>query len=107
VPPSKSKPSKKPAKATSQGNPAKASAAKPGRTTPKAGAPGRYTPPTPKTKVSSPLWVPALMFALIVTGVLVVITNYLGLLPGEQQNWYLMLGLGEITAGFIVATFFR
>ena len=36
-----------------------------------------------------------------------IIVNYLGLLPGEQQNRYLLLGLVEITAGFIFATFYR
>ena len=50
---------------------------------------------------------PVLMFALLATGTLVIITNYLGLLPGEQQNRYLLLGLVEITAGFIFATIYR
>jgi hypothetical protein len=76
-----------------------------GRTTPKASS--RYTPPTPKTVVKSPLWVPVLMFSLFACGVLVVVANYLGLLPGEQQNWYLLLGLAEITGGFVVATFYK
>jgi hypothetical protein len=67
----------------------------------------RYTPPSPKKKASSPLWVPVLMFALLVTGTLVIIINYLGLLPGAQQNRYLLLGLVEITAGFIFATIYR
>ena len=44
------------------------------------------------------------MFALLVLGTLVIIANYLGLLPGEQQNRYLLLGLGLITAGFVLAT---
>jgi hypothetical protein len=37
----------------------------------------------------------------------VIVVNYLGILPGEQQNRYLLLGLAEITAGFIMATFYR
>ena len=53
------------------------------------------------------MWVPAVMFTLLVTGTLVIIVNYLGLLPGEQQNRYLLLGLVEITAGFIFATIYR
>ncbi len=36
-----------------------------------------------------------------------IVLNYLGLLPGEQQNPYLLLGLVEITAGFIFATIYR
>lgn len=67
----------------------------------------RYTPPAPKKKAASPLWVPALMFALLGVGLSVIILNYLGLLPGDQQNSYLFLGLIEITAGFVVATFWR
>ena len=67
----------------------------------------RYTPPSPKKEAPSPLWVPVLMFALLITGTLVIVVNYLGILPGEQQNRYLLLGLAEITAGFIMATFYR
>jgi uncharacterized membrane protein len=67
----------------------------------------RYTAPAPKNKPSSPMWVPAVMFALLVTGTLVIVLNYLGMLPGEQQNSYLLLGLVEITAGFIFATIYR
>ena len=67
----------------------------------------RYTAPAPKNKPSSPMWVPVVMFALLGVGTVVIITNYLGLLPGEQQNRYLLLGLAQITAGFIFATFYR
>jgi Cell division protein CrgA len=67
----------------------------------------RYTPPPPKKKPGSPLWVPVVMFSLLVVGTLVIVTNYLGILPGEQQNRYLLLGLVEITAGFIFATLYR
>ncbi len=67
----------------------------------------RYTAPAPKNKPPSPLWVPVVMFALLACGTLVIIVNYLGLLPGEQQNRYLLLGLAQITAGFVMATFYR
>jgi Cell division protein CrgA len=67
----------------------------------------RYTAPPPKNKPSSPLWVPVVMFTLLITGTMVIIVNYLGLLPGEQQNQYLLLGLVEITAGFVFATLYR
>ena len=67
----------------------------------------RYTPPPPKNQTSSPMWVPVVMFALLATGTVVIITNYLGLLPGEQQNRYLLLGLVQITGGFVFATFYR
>lgn len=88
-----------------------------GRVTPKKGtaietpAPlphsGRYTPPIPKEFRQSPRWVPVLMFSLLLLGMFVIVGNYLlgasdiGL---EPSNWYLFLGLGLITAGFVTAT---
>jgi hypothetical protein len=48
------------------------------------------------------------MGVLLLGGMLVIITNYLGLLPGNgANNAYLLGGLGMITAGFIVATRWR
>jgi hypothetical protein len=87
-----------------------------GRTTPKGGrtghtpgpAPqpssGRYTPPIPREQKVSPTWVPVLMFTLLGLGVLVIVLNYVNLLPGEADNRYLLLGLALITGGFITAT---
>src|SRR5687767_87941 len=49
-------------------------------------ASGRYTPPVPHHKKVSPRWVPVLMFALLTVGVLVIILNYLGVLPGDSDN---------------------
>ena len=67
-------------------------------------ASGRYTPPIPREQKVSPWWVPALMFAFLGLGVLVIVLNYVGLLPGDTSNGYLLLGLGLITLGFITAT---
>lgn len=90
-----------------------------GRTTPKGGrvtpketrtppAPsGRYTPPIPRDQKVSPPWLAALLFTLLGLGLVVILTNYLGVLPGGAKNAYLMVGLGLITAGFIVATRYR
>jgi hypothetical protein len=86
-----------------------------GRVTPKKSAPapekldagvssGRYTPPIPKEERVSPWYVPAAMFAFLGLGVIVIVANYLGLLPGDTSNGYLLLGLGFITVGFVVAT---
>ena len=47
------------------------------------------------------------MFALLLGGCLVVILNYMGLLPGGAHNRYLILGLLEICAGFVFATKYR
>ena len=49
-------------------------------------------------------WVPIVMFGCLALGVLVIILNYLNLLPGDASNGYLLVGLGLITAGFITAT---
>jgi hypothetical protein len=74
------------------------------------GTSGRYTPPIPREVKVSPKWVPILMFTLLLGGLLVIILNYLGVLPtksGQASNWYLLLGLGLITGGFITATGYR
>jgi hypothetical protein len=68
-------------------------------------------PPATTTKAKatgpSPLWVPVLMFTLLGTGVAVIVSNYFGLLVGGQNNWFLLVGIVEVTAGFIVATMLR
>ena len=88
-----------------------------GRVTPKGGArpaatptsssTGRYTPPTPKYYKESPKWVPVLLLTFLALGMLTIVCNYLGLLPGGANNWYLFVGLGLITCGFITATRYR
>jgi Cell division protein CrgA len=76
-----------------------------GRVTPK--STGRYTPPVPKEVKVSPRWVPALMGILLLLGAAVILLNYVNILPGSVTNWYLLAGLGLITAGFITATQWR
>lgn len=92
-----------------------------GRVTPKGGgsshhdrgtpAPsGRYTPPVPREMKVSPWWVPALMGAFLVLGTAIILLNYVGLLPGwgflpdDTSNVWLLVGLGFILAGIVVAT---
>ena len=65
---------------------------------------GRYTPPVPKEWRESPRWVPILMFAFLGLGALLIIVNYTPLMPGGSSNWFLLAGLGLVTAGFIIAT---
>ena len=65
---------------------------------------GRYTPPIPREQKVSPTWVPVLMFALLAVGALLIVVNYLGVLPGGADNKYLLVGLLLITCGFITAT---
>ena len=83
-----------------------------GRVTPKGTRPSgeaadpssRYTPPVPRQVKVSPLWVPILMFTCLGLGAAVIFLNYLGLMPGDTNNWYLLLGLGLILAGIMTAT---
>ena len=64
----------------------------------------RYTPPPTKKAPASPLWYGVAITTLLVLGLLVVVTNYIGLLPGEAENRYLILGLVLISSGFMMAT---
>jgi len=65
---------------------------------------GRYTAPIPREFRQSPPWVPVLILTFFGLGLISILLNYLGLLPGGANNWYLLLGLGLIVAGFIAAT---
>ena len=97
--------------------PAKRRVSGSGRTTPKGGgdrqappASARYTPPIPKELKVSPWWVPAAMFALLGIGTLLILLNYVellptwGFLPDGTSNMWLLAGLVLILAGIIVAT---
>lgn len=85
-----------------------ADAAGSGRRTPPPSA--RYTPPVPKELKVSPWWVPALMAALLVLGTVVIILNYVallptwGFLPDDTSNVWLLVGLLLILGGIVVAT---
>ncbi len=70
-------------------------------------ATGRYTPPIPDEYRSSPWWIPALVLAFMGAGVIVIVLNYLTLLPASPTNWYLLGGLAGVVAGFVVATRWR
>lgn len=74
-----------------------------GRVTPKPNK--RYTPPIPQATKTSRMWVPITMFSSLGLGVLTILANYVDLLPGDgPSNTFLLVGLGLITVGFIVAT---
>jgi hypothetical protein len=87
-----------------------------GRVTPKgtqpgaaagAGAPGansRYTPPIPMSEKITAPWVVPVMFVLLGLGLLMILLNYMDLLPGGTSNWYLLGGLGLILGGILTAT---
>ncbi|MGH9187063.1 MAG: cell division protein CrgA [Acidimicrobiales bacterium] len=71
---------------------------------------GRYTPPIPREVKVSPTWVPVLMFVLLGLGILVILLNYVDVIPDflptadGTSNVYLLIGLGFILGGIIVAT---
>lgn len=75
------------------------------RTTPSASS--RYTPPVPPEVKTSSRLVPIVMFTLLGAGLVVIVLNYVGVLPGATSNWYLVGGLGLILAGIITATQWR
>ena len=69
--------------------------------------------PTQSKKISSqmstnnapsPRWYTVLMSTLMIVGVLLIVLNYLTLLPGSVSKWYLWSGLGLIGAGFLMTT---
>ncbi len=77
-----------------------------GRTTP-AGQKAqsqRYTPPVPKNVKTSSRWLGIVILGLFALGVLIVILNYAGLLPGGVNNLWLVGAIGSIFAGLILAT---
>ncbi|MCU4186122.1 cell division protein CrgA [Acidiferrimicrobium sp. IK] len=99
-----------PGRVTPKGGPARARGGSSRAGTEESGRPasGRYTAPVPhEWDRSSPWWVPVLMLALFGIGVLGIVLNYLGVLPGGASNVYLLIGLGCIVAGFITATQYR
>ena len=72
--------------------------------------------PTQSKKISStmstnnlpsPRWYTVLMSTLMIVGVLLIVLNYLTLLPGSVSRWYLWSGLGLIGAGFIMTTNYK
>ena len=68
----------------------------------------RYTPPPQKKAPPSKLWVPVGIAVLMAAGLIVIIGNYLNLLPGSNtENRYLLLGIVLISAGFLLATNYR
>tara|TARA_B100001109_G_scaffold162470_1_gene132258 strand:+ start:446 stop:700 length:255 start_codon:yes stop_codon:yes gene_type:complete len=52
----------------------------------------------------SPRWYIILMSFLMILGVLLIVLNYLTLLPGSVSKWYLWSGLGLIGVGFLMTT---
>lgn len=47
------------------------------------------------------------MLTMFGVGVLMIVLNYISLLPSSPSNWYLLGGLGLIVVGFAVSTQYR
>ena len=68
---------------------------------------GRYTPPVPRGVRHSPRWMGVGLLVLLLLGVLMILLNYLSVLPGSVSGWYLAGGLGLLVVGAIGATRYR
>jgi Cell division protein CrgA len=75
---------------------------------PKSKSKRRRTQPLPRKKRKpSPRWFGLLILGTMFAGVIVIVVNYLGLIPGTSgnaNNLYLFVGLGAIAMGFLLAT---
>lgn len=72
----------------------------------------RPTPPKKrqeeaKKKPPSPTWYVVLMWGLMGVGILVILINYMGILPGGTSNIYLVSGLVGIAIGFAMTLNYR
>ena len=68
---------------------------------------GRYTPPIPRDVRHSPRWYPWVLLASLLLGVLLIILNYINVLPASPTNWYTLGGLISILTGAVLATHYR
>jgi LPXTG-motif cell wall-anchored protein len=70
----------------------------------------RYQPPPRKKPKPSPKWFGWSILLIMGAGVLMIVLNYLGVIPGTggtANNLYLFLGLGLIAVGFLMSTIWR
>jgi hypothetical protein len=68
---------------------------------------GRYTRPVPSTVRRSAPWFGPAILGLMVFGILLILLNYLTVLPGAVSVWYLVAGLVIIFVAFLMATTYR
>jgi len=55
----------------------------------------------------SPKWYVGLMFGLMAVGLVSILFNYIGLVPGGTNSWWLLGGLGLIGIGFAMTLNYR
>jgi hypothetical protein len=53
------------------------------------------------------MWYVVIMFGLMAFGILLILSNYMGLLPGGTSNKYLLTGLAGIGVGFSMTMNYR
>ncbi|MEA2024176.1 MAG: cell division protein CrgA [Actinomycetota bacterium] len=58
-------------------------------------------------KGASPTWYVATMFGLMAVGIVVILINYMSVLPGGTSNLYLLGGLAMIGVGFAMTLNYR
>lgn len=63
--------------------------------------------PTTRQKGPSPTWYVWTMFGLMAVGGLLIVLNYVTVLPGSPSNAYLFTGLAGIAVGFAMTTNYR
>lgn len=71
----------------------------------------RPTPPShpdpTKAKGPSPTWYVVTLFSLMGLGMLIILANYISLLPGSPDNTWLLIGLAGIGGGFAMTLNYR
>jgi hypothetical protein len=53
------------------------------------------------------MWYVVLMFGLMAIGIMLILANYVGVLPGATSNSYLYAGLAMIGVGFAMTMNYR
>jgi len=81
-----------------------------GRVTAKGTQPHNSRPVETVQQVStepSPAWVTWVLFGLLAIGMIIIFMNYTGLLGGDTNNGFTLLGLAFILGGIVTATRLR
>jgi hypothetical protein len=68
---------------------------------------GRVTAKRPASDDHSPHWYGWLIVDLLAFGMLMILLNYLSVLPGSVSSWYLVAGLVVMFTGFYLATRYK
>ncbi len=68
---------------------------------------GRITAKRPVSEDHSPRWYGLLLIGLLALGMVIIILNYLAVLPGSVSSWYLVVGLFVMFSGFYLATRYK